>query len=515
MIAKATRQARAAAPEMTVDREVGFYTAFGYRSVRVANRDGRVPSSGGGMAHEFSREKLQAQSREFMRDNGIYAGMIRRAASFIVGEGFKLQCLSGSSKWNKDVEERFADFFRSPELTGLKSGAQCESMVTTELLVCGEHLVVLTDRGKIQLVEAEQLRPASGATRGDDGIERDSDGAPTSYRIVPYDANGGFDNAKARSVLADSVLYLSSPDRPSSSRAVPPCQASFSILHCINDVAFSEAVAWQMQSKLALAVTRTDGYPEADDVSKEDAGVPDSESEGSPSGNRVTQLAIATVFHGAPGEEIRGIERTAPAKNFEATLAMFFRLMGLPLGLPLELTLLDWTKSNYSQSRAVLEQAKVSFLGWQDLLEQRFYRRIFLWWLENEIRAGRIKDRADKAKHEWVRPAAPWLDQLAEAQAHGENCDRGFETFDGVCKSRNTDAETQRGKLAEEARAAATVARDLKTEFPEFEFPWQGFAGRKAPEPKPVPAEGSKPKPKTGEPEKKPEPEKIPAGGAA
>ena len=403
--------------------------------------------------------------------------MIRRARSFIVGSGFKLQSLTSDAALNTSLEIGFREWWRRPEITGLLSGAKCESMVGDELLTCGELGVVLTNEDRIQLVEAEQIR---GVSTSEDGITRDRYGRPVSFRVCPYGADGSATSKGAVEYGPDTFLYIASLERPSSGRAVPPSQAAFPMLHRINDVCDSEAISWQIQSRIALSVTRTAGMPSPTDVAHLDDSESDDDAEGDPTSRWVTELPYATIFHGGTGEEIKGMERTAPSSTFSDTLNMFFRLLGLPLGLPLELTLLDWTRSNYSQSRAVLEQAKVSFLEWQSLLEDGFYRRVYEWWVGRQVAAGRVESRPDLLAHEWIKPSFPWIDQLAEAQAHGEKVDRGFSTFGGVCKTLNSDRETVVAQLERETVEAIKAAERVKAETG-VDVPWQPFAGKKPP----------------------------------
>ena len=159
---------------------------------------------------------------------------------------------------------------------------------------------------------------------------------------------------------------------------------------------------------------------------------------------------------------------------------MFLRLLGLPLGLPLEIILLDWTKSNYSQSRAVLEQAYQVFIGWQKLLEDFFYVSILEWQISLWIEAGEIKERPDGLNHEWIKPSFPWIDQYKEALAQGEKIDRGFGTYAQVCKSLNMDRLDVLGIREQEIRDAIKRAKGIE-EDTQVKVPWQLFAGFKVP----------------------------------
>lgn len=467
---------RARRPEIGISGLRGTYTQVGYRSQRIAEREGRSPSRTGAVVHErVDRLKLQYQSREFVRNNGLYRGMLARARNYIVGRGFKLVAKSNSPAWNRLVEKAWSKWWKRPEITGQFSGPRLEGMVMDELLTCGETAIIPTDRGLLQQIEAEQI---IGKDWLKQGIDRDANGAPTQFWVSPYNPNSGaIMHGEATAYKPETFFYISAPERPSSNRAVPPCQAAFAMLHRINDVCDSEAIAWQMQARVALISNRASGLPVPAAVGSQSSRAA---VDGDVTQNWVTELDYALIFHGSPGDTVTGMERTAPGGAFSETLTMFFRLLGLPLGLPLELILLDWTHSNYSQSRAVLEQAFTTFLWWQDLVEDLFYTRVYEWWLLGAVARGEIRGRTDQLEHDWIRPSFPWIDQLAEAQAQGEKVDRGFTTFTNVCKSLNSEREDVLDDLKRETVEAIRAAQDVEEETG-VAVPWEPFAGKKAP----------------------------------
>jgi capsid protein len=158
---------------------------------------------------------------------------------------------------------------------------------------------------------------------------------------------------------------------------------------------------------------------------------------------------------------------------------MFLRLLGLPIGCPLELVLLDWTQSNYSQSRAVLEQAYENFVGHQKMIVQKYYDPLFQWKLAAWKKSGLISPNA-KIEHSWIMPTFPWLDLLKEVKAWSEKVERGFATHSQVCKSLKTDREEVIEKRDAEVRDAIARAESIKADTG-VEVPWQIFAGLKAP----------------------------------
>jgi lambda family phage portal protein len=493
MVRKPKRR-RSNAP-LIIERLNGTYGMLGYRSASRATREGRTYSSYPASTHdEHDRTKLIAQSRDFMRNNAIYKGMIDRAVGYIVGGGFELQVNTRSANVNTKVEQLWRQWFAKPEVRNLLSGSETARIVCREVMVAGDTVVLLTDKALVQLFEAEQL---TGRSPYKNGIARDKYGRPTKYNLCPWKSYG-IDSGKGTQYDAADVLFLARPERPSQIRGVPAAQAAFAMLHRINDICDSEAIAWQLLARLAVSITREQATEQAYTESREDPNKTGDETEGDLA-TRLTELDYALMFHANPGEEVKGIERNIPGKNFGESLRMFVRLLGLPLGLPLELILLDWTQSNYSQSRAVLQQAYQSFLEWQHKLQDFFYRPLMEWKLAQWRSQGLVGEKT-AIGYDWIKPTFPWIDQLKEATAYATQVERGFITHGQVCKSLNTDRQEIVERREREVRDAIRRAKKIKADEG-IEVPWEIFAGLKPSKDKATlakPAE-SKPPPKEGD----------------
>lgn len=474
---------------IVVDGFRGVYGALGYRSVRIAASEGRGYHLYSGSAHEErDRPRLIGQSRDFYNNNPIYEGMIERMVSYIIGNGFPLQAIGPKAQVIK-AEKLWKDWIKKPEIRGLLSGDETAKMVMRELFVAGDTLALKTDKGLIQLFEAEQI---DGDKSYPYGIKKNKFGAPVMFHLCPWKASG-IDKKNGRGVPAADVLFLTNPKRPSQIRGVPACQASFAMLHRVNDICDSEAIAWQLLSRLAVAIERQEGPAMAYTESKEDPNISSDDKEGKLS-TRMTELGYALMFHANPGEKITGIERNIPGKNFTESIRMFLRLLGLPIGCPLELILLDWTQSNYSQSRAVLEQAHENFSALQKKMINSFYGPLFDWKMAAWRSSGMIGKKAD-IQATWITPSFPWLDLLKEVQAYATKVERGFTTHSQVCKSLKTDRDEVIDQREKEVRDAIERSKKIEIDT-EVAVPWQIFAGMEPPGSKPAsPAEPDKDEP--------------------
>lgn len=481
-------------PKISIRECGGTYSAMGYRSADSAALDGVSYTGGGGDEHlQYDRLPLVWQSRAFYRNNSIYKGLIDRAVAYIMGTGFGLQINSRSKAYNQRFEKLWRDWWKRPEIRNLLSGKKVGHMICREAILCGDTAAIKTDKSLVQMIEAEQITKTAYGI-GSDGIEKDKSGRPTAYHVTGYNKNGRLDGRTTRKIQPEHFIFVTNPDRPSATRGTPAMQASFPMLHRINDVCDSEAIAYQLISRLAVTITRDGAAEQGFNQSRGDPNQSAAELEGNLA-TRLTDIDYALLFHANPGEEIKGVDRNIPGKNFTESIRMFMRLLGLPLGMPLELVLLDWTQSNYSQTRAVLWQAyHQTFCDWQDLIADFFLDELLAWKHAHFIQSSLLPARADGLEHNWIKPTFPWIDQLKEAQAYALRMDRTFATHAHVCKSLNLDREEINNAREMEIRDAIDRAEAIEKTTGQ-KVPWQIFAGLAVPGSKAPAADDEESKP--------------------
>ncbi len=463
----------------------GAYTSLGYRAAAVERKSGRpLPQGGSGDYHlRADRELLCRIAEGFDRDNPIYQGLVNRSVDAILGiDGFGLQLKERDESLNRRVEDDWADFAEQPEVRRLFHWQDCERLSLRSVFNDGDVAAIKTKSGKFQFIESELItggRRASGASRDggriEQGVELDPLGAPLAFWIAPRDDNGYVQRAKARRYKEEDCIYAPALRRYSQTRGEPVLTASFSMIHRINDVCDAEAIAWQLLARFALTINRTGGANQAFQESDED----DDGSDAPPDlADRVSDVEAGTFFHGEKGETISAVERTLPGANFPESVRMYLRLIGLPLGLPLEIILLDYSRTNYSSARAALEQAYRFFISWQRWLMRRHHNPAFLWWYRRRLLQGKFKKTApDRPRFEWVAPEFPWIDQLKEAQAWGLRIDRGLATQGQALRSLALDRNDWLDDREKEIESAIQRADALNKKYPSAQVDWRHFAG--------------------------------------
>lgn len=465
----------------------GEYTSLGYRAATVERSSGRsLPVGGSADLHSrFDLDLLRRIGQGFDRDNAIAQGLTNRAAENILGAGFKLEASTGDKKLNKRLEAWWTEWSEDPEIRGIFSFADLEDLTLKHLMTDGDVAYVKTTAGKLQAIEAERivgLRRTKGE-RTENGVELDAVGRPLAFWVANYTPYGVVSRNTARRIPAEAVFFVAHRRRLSQTRGIPVQVPSFPMVHRINDVCDSEAIAWQLLSRFALSCSRDMGPQRAYIESELDAGIAPRTNQPPNLDVRLQDVGEGVIFH-APNDgrsKLSAIPRDLPGANFSDSVRMFLRLIGLPFGLPLELILLDWSQTNYSSARASLEQSHRNFARWQKILIRQFHRPVYLWALEQAVRAGLFPERADLTKHVWIAPKFPWLDVLKESMAWGNALDRGFSTQTEILATRGTDREDHNAQRKLEIEEAIEIAEDINKQHPDAKVPWQIFAGLEKP----------------------------------
>lgn len=395
---------------------------------------------------------LQGRSRDIERNNGVAAGIISTITDNVVGTGFRLVprpnylALGRTKAWADDwALQVSALWWQWAETTACHAGDtmtfdQLTTQVLTAQLLNGGALALplwITNRGdgyatKIQTVEIDRLSnpnelPDTQYLRG--GINLGLYGEPLVYNVRkthPGDfwisgVNADqwtWEQIPRRTPFGRArVLHVFDPKRSAQSRGKPILASVLSEFKNTDRYTMAELQAAVANAMIALIVQTP---MDAEGVEGLFAG--NYEAYAKSRADHSIRLQAGGVLSLMPGDTASSFLPNRPSTTFGTFLETMHRIIGLPAGLPYELVMKDFSKTNYSSARASLLEAWRSFLRMRDWLGTQWADPIYDLFLEEQINAGKIEApsfyamRACWTRCKWIGPGKGWVDPVKEAQ---------------------------------------------------------------------------------------------------
>lgn len=425
------RLARRAAASLPTSYGPLASTSLAARSHRRAGgtRITRAPATGAGadyhLEHGRDRDQLVRESRDLERSNALAEGMLTRAVENTVGCGIRPSAQTDSPDWNARADDLFRAWAPTADVRGLSSLWELQRLVLRSYLRDGDVAVLRTPDGLLQPLESDRIAAPLGRLHDPhhvDGIDLDPRGRPVRYYVRPEPTRRTVMPRRAqveRDVIdAESVLYLARRQRLDQTRGTPAFASSSDLFDHLDGLIEAVVVAARMGACFGLVLS-TARPPQ-----------------GLPTGAAGTDEDLP-VMHLEPGmirwqriaEEIHQIRPEQPRTDFPDFLASLARLLGAAIGMPLELVMLDFSRTNYSSARASLLQAQIGFRCLQQVLIDHLLMPIWRWKVETWVAEGLLPERPDMLRHTWTPPGWPYLDPQREIGAHAQAVDVGLQTL--------------------------------------------------------------------------------------
>ncbi|HEV7297764.1 MAG TPA: phage portal protein [Tepidisphaeraceae bacterium] len=381
------------------------------------------------IANSYALSQMRNRARQLERNNIIADGLLNRCVDNVIGTGFELQSTTDDNEWNKKAEGLFYDWFDTADITGL-TWAEHQRLVFRSHIRDGDVGSILLREGRLQAIESDLISTPTG--RNDDsiidGVGLNQYNRPTRFFIAAVGTNG---NEVHRAVDANDFVFLPRLKRLNQVRGESAFTQSFGLFDQLDGYIEAVIVAARMAACFGVAITKAQPNQFLNNLGT--------------TGNRQGQQQREMGFEPGmmpvlePGESITTINPSQPQQSFPDSLTMFMRLLGLSLGMPIELVLLDFSRTSYASARASMIQAYRSFESMQKLMTDRYLARIYRWRVSKFINDGQLPARPDAFEHRWIAPQWPYLDPIKELQAMQMSIDVGTETLASVLTSQGKD----------------------------------------------------------------------------
>ena len=464
---------------------------------------------------------LVSRSRDLTRNHGIASGAAQTLQDNVVGVGLRLSAIPDyralgrekewAEEWSQQVESlwrSWADTTRFDAANSLTFAGMTAQIFRSSVLN-GEALALplwmpssdVPFATRIQSIEADRLsnpndRFDQEKLRG--GIEIDDYGAPVAYwlrKAHPGDAYLGigvpvrdWERVPAFTPWGRRrVIHVHDKERTGQSRGKPLLTAVLQQFKMLDHYQRTELQAAIVNAMVAAVIeTPLDGQSIAEMMGG------DANSYLAAKNQYQVKLQGGATIPLYPGDKLTPFTPSRPASQFSTFVETVLRHIGAAMGLPYELLLKDFSKTNYSSARAALLEAWRFFRGRRQWLATYWANPVYELWLEEAVSAGLVdapdfyENRYAYSRAKWIGPGRGWIDPVKEAQAAQIRMDAGISTLEDECAEQGLDWEevleqrarerTRMRELGLLGAAEASASRPIQME-------------REEPEPDPEPVE--------------------------
>lgn len=438
---------RRALERMRYRQIMQFSQASGVRS----RLDSSPPATRDYRKSEWSLDSRRERAGQLDDCNAIAHGLIDRCVDNVIGQGIRPQATTDDDGWNEAAEKLFDDWAMNAvdvrRMGDLYSHVQ--PMLFRTFLIGGDVGAILLRDGSIQMIDPTDIATPIGKT-GDtsivNGVQLDRVGRPVGYYVADQDNANSM--PKHTFVPENDFVFLTGTRRIRQTRGEPVFGRRAQLFDQIDGLVESVIAACQMAANLGLFIKQ------ADFGSTLSAQPTIANAQGNQ--QRAFEMEPGMVKFGSPGESIEQIVPQQPQQNLTEFLAMVLRVLGLPLGMPLELILLDFSRTNYSSARASLKQAQITFTRMQQRFRNVVLHRLWRWRISKFIKSGELPVRDDAWSHRWIAPGWQWVDPLKEGESQLLAVDAGFETLTEVAATMGRDF----GEIVAQRKREIQMMRD-------------------------------------------------------
>jgi lambda family phage portal protein len=367
-------------------------------------------------------KRQRAEARELRRTNPIATGAIQTNIDRVVGTGlqpipepdrdvlgwteeqvatFKAQVTREFSLWADSKECTLDGGQNFYERQQMVLGARLDSGDCFTLLPDGTPTTTMPYKLRLQILEADRCANPSGTTDTENvvaGVRFTTFGAPEAYHILDKHPGGlatGTSSFTGRWITAVGtsgrrrILHHYRPTRPEQTRGTPYLAP---VIQAIKDLGrYTEAeITAAVLSAFYTVFIEQEGSSKPAAVFGAD-GPTDAAANGptAPQGGVELAMAPGAIIGLEKGEKATFADPKRPNTAYEPFVTGILKLIGMGLGLPVELLIKSFN-SSYSASKAALLDAWQHFKTERQWLVLSFCQPVYETWLAEAVAAGRI-----------------------------------------------------------------------------------------------------------------------------
>jgi lambda family phage portal protein len=391
------------------------------------------------------RRVVRIRSRYEAENNSWYAGILRTAVNHIIGNGPRLQMLTGNPDADKRVEKAFRQWAQRIDL------ADMLRTITEAYWRDGETFVMRSERPRnypltldLRILESDQIsNPWVASTYNDpfidDGIRFDRD--TNEIDVYVYDHHPG-SNVPVSTLTGNwyssrEVLHLFRADRPGQTRGVPRATPALQTLPIMRRQEL--ATLYSAETAANFAMFLKSNSPAIDPSS-------------SPADFAEIEIARNMLTTLPAGWEIGQIEPKQPGPLYEMFQRQALQSFSRCTNMPYTLAAGTGKDANFSSFKGDMKNVwEPEVRCEQSRIEFSIIEPVFRWFLESAIYAPGLLDGLppfEHIDHRWHWPPLPELDAVDSATAAEIRITTGQSTMTDEHARRGNDWETEAARAA-------------------------------------------------------------------
>lgn len=380
--------------------------------------------------------RLREYARDMMRNDGIIGQAVVRAADNVCGDGFQLDMLTSDKGLNRTIDDMYLDWANDPlqcDARQLSTFDEIAHLTCVQTDFDGDIFHNPLEEGCLQTVEGDRCVTAQNTTRKVvHGVLLGKKDEPVEYWFAKPDVDNRrmmhiqlvsetYPVAARTSDGEKAIFHMYRRNRFSATRGVPVFAPVIQIAGMMEDLNFAKLVQAQVVSLVAAFLETVEGGKSG--TPKFGVQARASNSDGSTEMQQ--SMAPGKIINLPDGKSLKAFSPNVPNSEFFPHMRHLMRIVGVNLGLPLTLVMLDSSDTNFSGWRAEMDQARVGFKKRQRWLINGLYSPVLRWKIRNWIMRGMLNGPTVNAmlktgeifQHKWTPAGWPYIDPSKDATA--------------------------------------------------------------------------------------------------
>jgi lambda family phage portal protein len=415
-------------------------------------------------------DRLRERSRDLNRNDSVASGITSTMLSNTIGTGISPQCrIDGEtlgmtpeivSKFQKQVESAWDKWSSYADAGNRMSFYEIQHLVERQILENGEGLIIpvmIDEPGRpyflaLNVIESDRMETPSDK-RSDKsirrGIEIGERGQPIAYWICkthPGDITYNLRTPDSKQYIRyeafnpygrRNIFHLYHVKRPGQTRGEPFFSPVINRFKDLADYMEAELVAARVAACFAIFVKSEEAIAFASGASKETNA----------KGQRVESVEPGMIKYLLPGESVETANPNRPSAQFDPFVDKVLRFIGAGLGLPYELVIRDFSKTNYSSARAAILEARKFFQYRQQWSAGKYCQPTWEMLMDEVVLRGEVdapnyfERRLDYTRAKWIAPGWGYIDPEAEINASLDAVSGNVSTLADECAVHGKDWE--------------------------------------------------------------------------